>query len=82
MKTVSKLLAIDKFNDVNDEFEDAGVTLDEDEKFQKGNTAVCRIGLKGKRSGETRVRVGFFVADRIYALCFRWYCLCVNTRCW
>ncbi|WP_273722586.1 hypothetical protein [Bartonella sp. AU18XJBT] len=39
--------------------------MDENEKFQKGNTAVCRIGLKGKRSGETRVRVGFFVADRI-----------------
>ncbi len=39
--------------------------MDEDEKFQKGNTAVCRIGLKAKRSGETRVRVGFFVADRI-----------------
>ncbi|WP_375670985.1 hypothetical protein [Bartonella sp. SD1336NMGDW] len=47
-KTVSKLLAIDKFNDVNDEFEDAGVTLDEDEKFQKGNTAVYRIGFKEK----------------------------------
>ncbi len=39
--------------------------MDEDGKFQKGNTAVCRIGLKGKRSGETRVRGGFFVADRI-----------------
>ncbi len=61
-KTVSKILTI---NDFNDEFEDAGVTLDENEKFQKGYTAVYRIGFKEKRFGATRVRVGFSVADRI-----------------
>ncbi|WP_375636653.1 MULTISPECIES: porin [unclassified Bartonella] len=42
-KTVSKILVIDDFND---KFKDAGVTLDENEKFQKGDTAVYRIGFK------------------------------------
>ncbi len=39
--------------------------MDENEKFQKGDTAVYRIGFKEKWFGATRVRVGFFVADRI-----------------
>ncbi|WP_375677927.1 MULTISPECIES: hypothetical protein [unclassified Bartonella] len=39
--------------------------MDENKKFQKGDTAVYRIGFKEKRSGATRVCVGFSVADSI-----------------
>ncbi|WP_375689487.1 outer membrane protein [Bartonella sp. AP57NXGY] len=65
-KTVSKILVIDDFND---KFKDAGVTLDEDEKFQKGDTAVYCIGFKENGL----VQHGFvLVFPSLTVLCLMW----------
>ncbi|WP_208437740.1 porin [Bartonella taylorii] len=51
--------------ELNQDFKDAGIQLEEAEKFVAGDTGVYRTILKEKWSGATRVRIGFATADRI-----------------